>query len=638
MWMYEVFSKIIEMSLMATVVILAVLIVRVLFRRLPKLFSYILWSVVLFRLICPISIAAPFSMFQVFEITEEENQTTEMIIDVQINLQDEASSYVDSVDMEIENSDGASNMVTILNEKKAEAEFKQFGRQWVTVAWMLGISVVLGYSVLSLVRLKKKMIGVLNFKDNIYLCDYIKTPFVMGIVKPKIYLPSSLGAEEKEYIILHEQIHIKRGDHIFRLIAFLALAIHWFNPFVWLAYFLSGVDMEMSCDEAVMKKVGVDIRAAYSTSLLCLATGKRYINGALLAFGEGNVKNRIINIMKFKKPALVTVVVAVLVVIVLFVVMGSNPKMEIDEEASTLPENETIVLDERADTSYVYVEGQTELEKNQNDLLERQEEMVEELDLLEEKVEEIKEQQAQLSEESRREQVEVWARAFCRRDGKIINSMITPEVKAAMIESGIHQGDEGGVGFGWSSPWPWGEDTDYRVLEVTESSATILYYAWVSDPHVWVWCETLQFHEEDGKIVIDAEELKEMYGICSLEEFLQAYPDGIGGTPMDYLNTTMAGWSITTGEMLNQNALEEQISKYYQQLLSPDTAVVYLLNLLDNPNKVKAEVRMDSDGSVSVIVLFLEYGEGFIVNMVQPYGEEGIWLVEDIEIDFDKID
>lgn len=584
MWMVEFFFKIVEMSLMASVVILAVLLVRVLFRQLPKIFSYVLWSVVLFRLLCPVSISTPFSMFQVFGITEKKVQMIELPVVGQDNLHEETTNIVEYDNMEIDNSDGPKSTVIILNEKWAEAEFEQFGEQCIVAVWMLGVAVVFGYSVCSLGRLKKNLVGKLHFEDNIYLCDYIKAPFVMGVVKPKIYLPSSLGEEEKAYIILHEQIHIKRGDHIFRLLAFLALAIHWFNPFAWLAYFLSGVDMELSCDEAVMKKSDNDIRAEYSTSLLSLATGKRFLNGAMLAFGEGNVKNRIKNVMNYKKPAIVIIVAAVLVVVALICTMGSNPKA-----------------------------------------------VTEDIEVLEQEL-----QEEILSLEDVTAQIDSWARTFCNRDVSTIISMITTEAQENLEQEELLMGENS---FGWSSPWPWDEKKDYQILEVTDSTATILYYAHVSDPHVWVWRETITFHEEDGLLVIDAEELKEMDYMCSTEEFFMAYPNGIAGTPMDYLNATLTEDSEeTVGEILNRNALLSS-SNFYQPLFSPDTAVVYLLNLLDNPNKVKTVVRIHpTDGSASVIITFLEEGEAIIVNMVQPYGEEGIWLVEDIEINFDKID
>lgn len=148
---------------------------------------------------------------------------------------------------------------------------------------------------------------------------------LLRLLRPRIYLPTMLGGDERRYILLHEETHIRRGDHILRMLAFLALSVHWFNPLVWCAFFLSERDMEMSCDEAVMRRMGTDLRAAYSASLLNLASGKKVFAGALPGFGEGSVKCRIQNIMRYKKTAALAVVPVLVFVIVVLVALGSNP-------------------------------------------------------------------------------------------------------------------------------------------------------------------------------------------------------------------------------------------------------------------------------------------------------------------------
>lgn len=142
-------------------------------------------------------------------------------------------------------------------------------------------------------------------------------PFVIGVIHPKIYLPSTIMEQEQSYIIQHEQTHIRRYDHIFKILAFLTLAVHWFNPLVWVAFLCCVKDMEMSCDEQVLKELGGEIKGAYSTSLLSLSTGRRIINGSPLAFGEGNIKGRIKNILNFKKPAAWVIAVSVMLVVAL---------------------------------------------------------------------------------------------------------------------------------------------------------------------------------------------------------------------------------------------------------------------------------------------------------------------------------
>lgn len=195
-----------------------------------------------------------------------------------------------------------------------------------SVIWILGLEALLLYNGISLLRLRRRLAGAVRIRENIYEIDQVESPFVFGIICPRIYLPTTLQEKETDYIILHERTHIRRGDHIVKLISFLALVLHWFNPLVWLAFFLSERDMEMSCDESVMKHMNGDIRAEYAASLLSLATGERRIAGAPLAFGEGGTKERVKNIMHYKKPTAAVIVVGLLAVLFLLAILGSNPK------------------------------------------------------------------------------------------------------------------------------------------------------------------------------------------------------------------------------------------------------------------------------------------------------------------------
>ncbi len=200
---------------------------------------------------------------------------------------------------------------------------------WLVIAtwiWLCGIAVMLLYSIFRILCLRRKLVGAVRLRGNIYQSDYIQSPFVSGVFVPKIYLPSALCGKEQEYILLHEQTHVRRGDYVFRLLAFAALMLHWFNPLVWLAFYLSGKDMEMACDEAVMKKMKEDIRAEYSVSLLELATGRHFVLGTYLAFGEGDVKGRIKNVMRYKKPTVFWMVFAAIFVSGTVCVFGSDPK------------------------------------------------------------------------------------------------------------------------------------------------------------------------------------------------------------------------------------------------------------------------------------------------------------------------
>jgi hypothetical protein len=180
------------------------------------------------------------------------------------------------------------------------------------------------YSIISIHALSRRLRGAVSLGENLYQTNNIKTPFVLGLFLPKIYIPTNLNDEERKYIILHEQTHIERRDHFIKFFAYLILCVHWFNPLVWAAFLLMGADMEMSCDERVLKKLGKEAKKAYSLSLLSLASGKRNIGGSPLAFGESGMKERVKNVLNFKKRSTVFTIVAVALVAVLVAGFAMN--------------------------------------------------------------------------------------------------------------------------------------------------------------------------------------------------------------------------------------------------------------------------------------------------------------------------
>lgn len=330
----SLFSIVVNMSLTGGVAIAAVLIVRLFLRRAPRIFSYLLWAVVLLRLLCPFSFSSVLSVFRVAGVSVTEQGV--MRYAPQENAQ--AGIQGDMLPGQIPVSVGAGENQYPAPVLQPAGQIESAGTSiWdsegvCTAVWMMGVTVMWGCSAVSMILLKRKLTGAVldenSSESNIYLCDYIGTAFVMGVLRPRIYLPTALGADERRYILFHEKTHIRRCDHIIRLLAFLALSVHWFNPLVWCAFALSERDMEMSCDEAVMRGMGTDLRAAYSASLLNLASGKRVFAGALTGFGESNVKCRIRNIMRYKKTAALAAVPVFLLVIVVIVALGSNPAEE----------------------------------------------------------------------------------------------------------------------------------------------------------------------------------------------------------------------------------------------------------------------------------------------------------------------
>lgn len=321
---YELPPIVFNMGVTASVAILFILPARVLLKKAPKIFSYALWAAVLFRLLCPVSITTGFSLLGLFDapVTATTTHTTA----VEYIPQNVVHTPGAEVGLPVPGVHQAVNEVLPQGEEQMAADPLEAPVALATLAWMAGIGVMAAYSVASLLQLRRKLVGAVPLRDNIYLADYIESPFVMGIFRPKIYLPSSLSEQEQGYIILHEQHHIRRGDHIVKGLAFIALCVHWFNPLVWGAFILSAKDMEMSCDEAVVKKLGEGIRADYSASLLSLATGRRIIAGTPLAFGEGDTKGRIRNLANWRKPAFWVVLLAVIACIILAVGLMTNPE------------------------------------------------------------------------------------------------------------------------------------------------------------------------------------------------------------------------------------------------------------------------------------------------------------------------
>ena len=327
---YTLFPAVFNMSITASVAVIAIIVFRLFFylfkisfKKIPSVIFYAMWAVVLFRLLCPVSITSPLSYFSRFESPVEHiNSNTSVMEFIPADI---VHTEYPAVDTPVDFADHLINFYLPKGDEQLRADPLEAPVAIATNVWILGIFGMAIYGIYSYTNLKNQLVGSLKLKDNIYLCDYISAPFVTGFFKPRIYLPSFLSENEWTYVILHEQQHIKRFDHIIKLLAFAALAVHWFNPFVWLAYELAMQDMEMSCDEAVVKKLGEDIRSSYSQSLLNFATGKHIFAGTPLAFGEGDVKTRIKNLYS---PAKTTVVNSIFVAVLagaLVVALAINP-------------------------------------------------------------------------------------------------------------------------------------------------------------------------------------------------------------------------------------------------------------------------------------------------------------------------
>lgn len=324
----NIFVYLLHNSIAVCVVILTVFAVRLFLRRAPKKYSYILWAIVGIYLLCPIRLSSPISIYSLLNNVSDTFLEHHSLPLNAKNFADKNKTYNEknqkTKDSNKSKFDNVSS--TNKNQKTKQNQNNTAGTenisQSLTVTttayiWLCGCIVLLVRNLFLIWRTKQTVLMAIRRKDNIYESECISTPFVLGIVRPKIYIPFNLSEQEREYILKHEQYHIRRKDQIIKICAYILCVIYWFQPLIWFAYFVMIRDMEMSCDEYVLKNSKSDIRAAYSTSLLKLATKTEDFNAGLPAFGESDIRKRVKNIMKFNaKKKWVSVVAAIAVVIV----------------------------------------------------------------------------------------------------------------------------------------------------------------------------------------------------------------------------------------------------------------------------------------------------------------------------------
>ncbi len=611
--MEKLFLNLFHMSISAGYLILAVLLVRFLLRKVPKSMRMFLWILVGIRLIFPFSVESVFSLIP-------DTKAVDTYIGEMEQPTGEAAENTDSkksVSQPIQQ-----NTYPVSGEM-----VRHKSRTAVAVGmkiWIAGMALMLGYMLYSYLHLRNRVkmsvpadaaavgCGVINDKNDsvrLYQSDDIESPFLFGILRPRIYIPCNISGDEILYVIQHELTHKRRKDYLIKPLGYLLLSVHWFNPCVWAAYAMFCKDIELICDEHVVRALGAEHKKAYSQALLNSAAKHRMAAACPIAFGEVSVKERVKNVLHYQKPAFWMLAAAVLACIIVPVCFMTQKKAGVPVQMYTqkgdMPSN-TQIQHIQKQIKEIRVDSLS-TEKNT------------------EKIPAVA------------KTIEQWAKAFCDRDAKTILKFASEEVKNQFMEQellalGIDDEYEA-ASFGWSSPWPWGDTYDesgtscnYHIVSVTDHSAEILYYAWVSDPHVTVWRETLTYDMEGADCVITSETLAFMDGICVAREFYQAYPDGIAGTMMDYYSFNGAG------EALNKNAKENREGYGYKNMFEPDTAAVWLLNILNNPNKVGTYLyQPDTDPDICTVTFdFYEDGSTASVQMIRPYGSDGIWVPDSV--------
>ena len=764
----DFFLAFLQKNGMVAIVILAVFAVRFLLRKYPKKYLYCLWAIVGIRMVFDLSVSSRFSLFNLFQSLGKSTENVRTI-----SQQVGSAAVEHQVSAAVQNFGGAIGNAAVSSASAPTITPTERVFTVLFFVWITGMSGMLFYGIYSYVKCRKlvrtavileKSLSVykpLTRSENerrisqrttsVWECDQIPSPFVLGIFCPNIYIPFRMEEQQQQYILAHECCHIRRLDPLWKLLSFVLLAVYWWNPLVWLAFFYMVRDMEMSCDEAVIAAFGNEIKKGYSESLLSFAMERHPYSFAPVAFGEGDAGKRIKNVLNFKKPHIWVAVIATILIAVVAVVCLTNRTefvcgtydYEYNEESDFVSADFTITF--REDGTYEYYEGPLSsvlgfgtysiengiltmkgdaaagnnsihrfrvkgkriyfMEKESDNFtyikvkdgqsfvltsaVGEDSSSSEKLSSSESEGEEI--QSTQVPEASERENASTdekieesiyhsegkntpinekmeesiyhsqgenipidekteeniyhsqtentpidakteeyiyqWATAFCQRDVKMILKLSTKAAQKDMKKQQLLLGE----GFGWSSPWPWGNqawsgadtsgETGYMLdsVDTKKQMAEILYYARVSDPHVTVWKETIYYTNEEGNFQVTQEELQMYDYIASAAEFDSAYALGINLTPMDYKTNGL-------GEILN----ERSVNYGYKDdpLMDPIQSATYFLNLLDNENKVKLEKVSEGD-EVLLNIHFMEDGKTRQVKMVQPWGKDGIWVPQD---------
>jgi len=318
--MGDIFLKLLNMSITAGWLILAVLCVRLLFRKMPKWMNCLLWGVVAARLLIPFSIESEYSL----QPSAEPIQSHTMV-------EGDIVPYVPSIDSNFTVVENTVNPILADTFAYEEAESVAPLQVFTEVAgyiWLGGMIFLLCFAVGSVVRLRLSVRESIRYKESVFICDAVKSPFILGVIRPRIYLSSALSEEEMKHILAHENAHLRRKDHLWKPFGYLLLSVYWFNPLCWIAYILLCKDIELACDEKVIKDMAFDDKKEYSRVLLACATQRRLVSVCPLAFGEVGVKERVKSVLNYKRPAFWITMTAIVAGIVVAVCFLTNPARE----------------------------------------------------------------------------------------------------------------------------------------------------------------------------------------------------------------------------------------------------------------------------------------------------------------------
>lgn len=318
--MTELFLTILNMSISAGWIVLAVLVLRLLLKKAPRWITVLLWAVVAIRLILPVTVESVMSLIPSAETVSRSimlEQTPEIYTGISY-FNNAVNPVISETNVEV-TPEKSVNILHVLTPI-------------FTGAWLVGMGAMLVYTAISYYRVRKMIGTAVRLRDNIYQSETVVSPFVLGLVKPKIYLPFAINEQDMDHVLAHEQAHIRRRDYLWKPLGFLLLTVHWFNPLLWLGYILLCRDIELACDEKVVRGLDREQRAGYSQALLTCSVNRRVIAACPLAFGEVSVKKRVKSVLNYKKPAFWIIIVAVLALIITAVCFLTNPPTEAEPQ------------------------------------------------------------------------------------------------------------------------------------------------------------------------------------------------------------------------------------------------------------------------------------------------------------------
>lgn len=343
--MYPLFTRLMNMSLLAGIVVIVILILRLFLKKAPKKFVCLLWALVALRLILPFSISSSLSAFNLLKLDTNESGQVEYF------------QYNERTEKPLLTFDHPGLVNDNMSPDSVTFGTKTTGVYMpaLTYVWIFGVGCMLAYAAFSCMQLRRETAASIKSTGNIYVCDDIDSPFILGIVSPRIYLPSGMSEETKKSVIAHEKIHIQRRDHWWKPLGYLLLSVYWFNPLLWLAYVLLCRDIEAACDEKVIKDMDRESISAYSEALLSCAVHRRMITACPVAFGETDVKGRVKKVLNYKKPAFWIICLAVVLCIVAAVCLLTDPA----DVGNGVKDHQFVSYTKKTDGTYATEDGKT---------------------------------------------------------------------------------------------------------------------------------------------------------------------------------------------------------------------------------------------------------------------------------------